>query len=857
MTIGNATLAQAITIDSGAGAINIGNSATGKTITIGSATGTGALNMYAGTGNFILDGAGGTTYSFGSSTTTGTFTMGGSAQTGTANLFTGTGAMTLNIGTGASAKAITLGNTDTTTSVTINSGTGGISLLTGTTGNLSLKTGTTGAVTLDSGTTGAVSIGTGANAKAITIGSATSGTTLSLTGGATWSLSTAGTLTTSGNISLTSTTPTISVGNTGTLAFTDGTNTLLSVVDKGTYATLRLSDKGIAGDPATCNAGEIYFNDTDNTVKACTSANTWEQLDNGADAQNFVSYDTSEALTNVTTAETQIATLSVTPSTTTGDVYVRGLMEIVSGNNTNHTITFTVEKGGTTCADSTVLETNTIAITSANGVTIGAFELADIDVDPGTTAVTYRLCSITSAVDSDVRLYSFMAMVVDNGADLAEIYSTSDESLQAGDLVSLDPLLSVGVKKSSEKYDRALFGVVSTWPGMVIGGSNGEGVKAIPVALSGRVPVKVNTENGDIKAGDLLTSSSTPGVAMKASKAGSVIAQAMTNYSGDEAGTVLAFIKNGGSNGATLAEVMSGLDQTSGTYSFDVLTNIILQKDQINTDSTNISEIFTDRVVAGLEIITPKITTENLLVKGEATFSGILYADTIKANRIEGVDILTRKLSLLSDQVAGVATSAGEVQEILTEINILEIISSKIAEVFMNTVEFLGKVVFRGDVNFAGRPTFNKDTAGFATIKAGGSEVEVLFAREYATEPVVTATVQIAGGASVADVPGYAIADVNTRGFMIRMSRGVGMDLRFAWMALAVSGTSVFEGDGGVVITTTPTQAPESTPEPVVSISPETTPEIPEATPAAIVVPTPTSIPEITPTEEASKSGDL
>ncbi|HAS68993.1 TPA: hypothetical protein DCS00_02415, partial [Candidatus Collierbacteria bacterium] len=45
VTIGNATLAQAINIDSGVGAINIGNSATGKTITIGSATGTGALNM--------------------------------------------------------------------------------------------------------------------------------------------------------------------------------------------------------------------------------------------------------------------------------------------------------------------------------------------------------------------------------------------------------------------------------------------------------------------------------------------------------------------------------------------------------------------------------------------------------------------------------------------------------------------------------------------------------------------------------------------------------------------------------------------------------------------------------------------
>src|SRR3989344_4554579 len=66
-----------------------------------------------------------------------------------------------------------------------------------------------------------------------------------------------------------------------TLAFKDGTNTLFTIVDSGSYGTVRLSDKGSTGDPSTCTAGDIYFNDTDNTVKACTSANTWEQLDSG------------------------------------------------------------------------------------------------------------------------------------------------------------------------------------------------------------------------------------------------------------------------------------------------------------------------------------------------------------------------------------------------------------------------------------------------------------------------------------------------------------------------------------------------------------------------------------------------
>jgi len=52
------------------------------------------------------------------------------------------------------------------------------------------------------------------------------------------------------------------------------------------------------------------------------------------------------------------------------------------------------------------------------------------------------------------------------------------------------------------------------------------------VALNGRVPVKVSTENGEIKAGDFLTSSSIPGVAMKATKPGQVVGKALEDFDG-------------------------------------------------------------------------------------------------------------------------------------------------------------------------------------------------------------------------------------------------------------------------------------------------------------------------------------
>jgi len=71
-------------------------------------------------------------------------------------------------------------------------------------------------------------------------------------------------------------------------------------------------------------------------------------------------------------------------------------------------------------------------------------------------------------------------------------------------------------------------GVISSAPSQVIGEDIFTKAKRPrPVALSGRVPVKVSNENGEIKPGDLLTVSSLPGVAMKATEPGRVIGMAL------------------------------------------------------------------------------------------------------------------------------------------------------------------------------------------------------------------------------------------------------------------------------------------------------------------------------------------
>ncbi|MFZ2522630.1 MAG: hypothetical protein WAX44_03075, partial [Minisyncoccia bacterium] len=127
-------------------------------------------------------------------------------------------------------------------------------------------------------------------------------------------------------------------------------------------------------------------------------------------------------------------------------------------------------------------------------------------------------------VNSAGDLYTQVGGTVNtSGADLAERY-TSQEQLDFGDVVSIDPQNNHGVKKTKYQYQPDVLGVVSTDPGFVTGAYTKD---SYPIALVGRVPVKVSTENGMISAGDYITAASIPGYAMKATLAGRVLGKAL------------------------------------------------------------------------------------------------------------------------------------------------------------------------------------------------------------------------------------------------------------------------------------------------------------------------------------------
>lgn len=342
------------------------------------------------------------------------------------------------------------------------------------------------------------------------------------------------------------------------------------------------------------------------------------------------------------------------------------------------------------------------------------------------------------------------------GSDLAEIYYTHDETIEAGDVVSIDSALQAGVKKSQKAYDPQALGIISTRPGLLLGDENSthEGLPTM-VALSGRVPVKVTAENGMIEPGDLLTPSSIPGVAMRASKAGSIIGQALTGFSGEGVGQIMVFIKTGYANGSGPRQIMEGLESSPDTpapNSLDagkiLLADLVAQQLDLS-EEIDLSEIFVDRASVGLEVVTPRVITDSLVVD---------------------------KISSVED--------------------------------YINLVS---------NLIFIGRPYFNNDTGGFAVIQAGQKKVQITFETQYLEQPVVSAEITLdederlsleTDPQTLAVILSeqeqliqeildsgirYFVVNKSTSGFWIILNKPAEQDIKFSWVALAVKNAKTFK----------------------------------------------------------------
>ncbi|MFN0277174.1 MAG: hypothetical protein ACKVRN_01090 [Pyrinomonadaceae bacterium] len=130
---------------------------------------------------------------------------------------------------------------------------------------------------------------------------------------------------------------------------------------------------------------------------------------------------------------------------------------------------------------------------------------------------------------------SLGVLQITGGSDLAENFEFSNKEIKPGMVVAIDPKNAGKLDLARGAYNRRVAGIVSgannLSAGMLLPDLK-EGKNSLPVALSGRVWVYADASAGAIKPGDLLTSSSTPGHAMRVTSykraQGAVIGKAIT-----------------------------------------------------------------------------------------------------------------------------------------------------------------------------------------------------------------------------------------------------------------------------------------------------------------------------------------
>jgi hypothetical protein len=105
-------------------------------------------------------------------------------------------------------------------------------------------------------------------------------------------------------------------------------------------------------------------------------------------------------------------------------------------------------------------------------------------------------------------------------------YQTIEASLPVpdGSIISLQEGKYI---LSNQAYDQNVYGVVSIDAPIILKSQPEVSANTYPILSNGETKILVNNTNGVIKKGDLVTTSTIPGVAMKADKDGFIVGQAL------------------------------------------------------------------------------------------------------------------------------------------------------------------------------------------------------------------------------------------------------------------------------------------------------------------------------------------
>lgn len=243
--------------------------------------------------------------------------------------------------------------------------------------------------------------------------------------------------------------------------------------------------------------------------------------------------------------------------------------------------------------------------------------------------------------------------------DIAENIPVKDTSIGAGDILSTsddksgfsDLYDKIVAKKSNSTYDSTILGIVSLKPGFMVNShitnadlkpENQPNLR--PLTVAGRTPVKVSNINGKINKGDFITSSLIPGVGMKATKAGQVVAKALADFDPSNGAGEVIPCPAGTPSGVVCGRILA-------------FSNISYNDPDIYITSTGNLNITPTYQV--------KDKNNNLInrigVFAEGVF-GKIKAGLIEAKKIviDGVDIMQR----LNDQQAQINELKKEIQDL-------------------------------------------------------------------------------------------------------------------------------------------------------------------------------------------------
>lgn len=396
----------------------------------------------------------------------------------------------------------------------------------------------------------------------------------------------------------------------------------------------------------------------------------------------------------------------------------------------------------------------------------------------GTAQFMWAQSSSNAALTSILR-DSTMTYTRLSGADVAEVYYTHDQKTSEGDIVSLNGEGISQVSKSTVAYDTRALGVISTKPGLTLGEADGTG-RPVIVGLSGRVPVKVSTKNGDIKPGDYITTSDIPGVGMKATEAGRVIGKALTGLSGVDTGVVGVFIQNTYFDGVDEGEYSSFL---TSTQSGNILTSLSSPMDRfsfmVNKSLKKIDPSY------GSGGMTNFAMSVNSLARGLDSLSGsvstIFERFTTLSTNVSSIQAQINTMSGVTQIINNTSSSIStEDQSVLDAImGTIDSLLIQVRTTFSEIVIFIKSVTFQSTVIFQDRVTFqDRDMAGTAILHTGQRSIRVIFAHAYTETPKITL--------SADTFDSYRVTKKSTTGFTIETKEPVTSETSFDWIAIMV-----------------------------------------------------------------------